>query len=764
MGSKSLRVKIDEVNLALSFPLGVPIDRALRGKSLLKRDIEKDIQNGHFVLFMPLVILTIVWQYFFEKDRIGLKGYLKQYFVASGEFHDGLFRFSYLCMYLFPLAGLGFYFTLAYLTSDPILYLTIFVGFCFMWLTAIYATVVEPKVTYQKKLWLAWLLGLETIASVLLIGFFSPAVVEFHCQIWLYMVLVGFTLVQTAKLGLSNAIFAASLPFIFSLRHAGEVSFPDFLQSFGLLGTYFLASICKLVSDNHAEKSARNEKLALNREAEISFLLNRLPQGLLTIGREGHILDNYSDHTLEILETSELSGQTIEQFTSGFKCSDDEKDQIVQAVKVILDDDSLNYEANSEKLPKELVYYNDKVLRLTWSPKFDANDDCESLLVTILDISEEKKSAASLEVEQQRVAMIFELISVKSMKRLHNQLRQAKASLHACQNEIKDLEVVTIAETVMMQLHTLKGNSRTLGLKQLASLSHQLEQEILDLKQSALRLGKTGVSTSFANVVSEKTQIALQKLEEYLQIYEQTLAGKQHIEIKWRGRPHLLSHDQIIGLFGSLEKLEHTSFDRALAQVLMTEEKTQLKEVILSFQNILNDTATKLEKTKPKLIIRVPSFELNDSQVNILNDCLVHLLNNHIDHGIEKSAERIQNGKKPCGEITIRANVDESYLFITTFDDGRGLDLNKIADGPVSDSSRVSDCFSRIFEPGFSTATWTSEISGRGVGLSAVRKAICDFGGDITIQPQGKIDCNGFIPIAFCLRFPLDESAKRITA
>ena len=100
---------------------------------------------------------------------------------------------------------------------------------------------------------------------------------------------------------------------------------------------------------------------------------------------------------------------------------------------------------------------------------------------------------------------------------------------------------------------------------------------------------------------------------------------------------------------------------------------------------------------------------------------LVHLVRNAVDHGIESSKERVRQGKAERGKIVIEAATLDGETRITVTDDGRGIDPALI---------------DQIFTPGFSTAAEISEISGRGVGLDAVKTGIEEAGGSINVRSE----------------------------
>jgi two-component system chemotaxis sensor kinase CheA len=133
-----------------------------------------------------------------------------------------------------------------------------------------------------------------------------------------------------------------------------------------------------------------------------------------------------------------------------------------------------------------------------------------------------------------------------------------------------------------------------------------------------------------------------------------------------------------------------------------------------------------------------------------LNTPLVHLLRNAFGHGIEKSApERTALGKPPEGRVTVSVSTSEASLLVAVADDGRGIDteaLKRIAirKGMLApaEAARMSreDLFALVYLPGLTTAEEISEVSGRGVGMDAVRRSVVDkLGGEVSIaSEQGK--------------------------
>lgn len=140
--------------------------------------------------------------------------------------------------------------------------------------------------------------------------------------------------------------------------------------------------------------------------------------------------------------------------------------------------------------------------------------------------------------------------------------------------------------------------------------------------------------------------------------------------------------------------------------------------------------------------------ELDRSIIEEIVDPIVHILRNAVDHGIETKEERIEKGKSPIGNISLRARQEENNVVIEVCDDGRGIDVEEIKKKVIEkglaakEELRVmseSDILDFIFVPGFSTSQIVSEISGRGVGMDVVKTNINKLNGIIDVTTEKDI-------------------------
>nr|WP_267509247.1 chemotaxis protein CheA [Borreliella garinii] len=166
--------------------------------------------------------------------------------------------------------------------------------------------------------------------------------------------------------------------------------------------------------------------------------------------------------------------------------------------------------------------------------------------------------------------------------------------------------------------------------------------------------------------------------------------------------------------------------------------------LFVKFQRIVKDLSTSLGKS---ILYHASGGDtvLDKSIIEKLNEPLVHLIRNSIDHGIESPEERERLGKDPKGIIKLSACQAGDSVIVIIEDDGRGLDKNKILKkaierNVISDSAAKTlsniDIYNLIFEPGFSTASSVTDISGRGIGMDIVKKQVESLRGHVVLESE----------------------------
>lgn len=193
---------------------------------------------------------------------------------------------------------------------------------------------------------------------------------------------------------------------------------------------------------------------------------------------------------------------------------------------------------------------------------------------------------------------------------------------------------------------------------------------------------------------------------------------------------------------GLTQLARHT---RELQESVMGIRMLPIGSVFNRFPRLVRDLSAKLGKNV-RLDMHGEHTELDKTVLEKIGDPLVHLVRNAIDHGLEMPDKRRAAGKVEQGTLRLEAFHRGGSIVVEVADDGAGLNREAIVAkaiqrGLISSGEGMSDeaVAELIFQPGFSTAAVTTDLSGRGVGMDVVRRNVADLGGSVTIRStQGK--------------------------
>lgn len=192
-------------------------------------------------------------------------------------------------------------------------------------------------------------------------------------------------------------------------------------------------------------------------------------------------------------------------------------------------------------------------------------------------------------------------------------------------------------------------------------------------------------------------------------------------------------------------KNQHAVMHRVAEELQDTIRQVRMIPVQVVFQRfprLVRDLSSRLGK-QVRLVLEGESAEADKHILEGLAEPLVHLVRNSLDHGLEAPDDRVAAGKPTTGTLILRAVQGADRLVITVRDDGRGIDpariRRKVRERALMDEDALAQLDDRevtqlVFLPGFSTAETVSDLSGRGVGMDAVRDAITRLGGTLQLE------------------------------
>ncbi len=499
-------------------------------------------------------------------------------------------------------------------------------------------------------------------------------------------------------------------------------------------------------------------ELVAQRNADIRAMLQAIPEGILTIDGAGTIQGEYSPFALELLEQEELAGQSVHALLfERSPLAADARSQIEAAIAAIVGEDEMNFEFNAHLLPRSLERVHptagrSQQLELHWAPMPDTHGVVQRLLLCARDVTEMKALAKAAEAGQRELALIGELLAVPQEK--FQSFADSAGLLVSGSLEVLSRTTggspqahdQAVAE-LFRNMHTIKGNARQLGLSRIAARAHDAEEAFDRIRK--------GLAPWAPSALGDELKRVSDELGQHVHVNENKLGRRGPGR---RGDPekfHLVPREQVERMLATLRSadrngdvLQNTLLQqlRADLEMLGTERLEHSLEPLLTG---LPDVARGLGKPAPVVTIDGAGIRVRQQASGVLRNIFVHLLRNAIDHGIEAADARVQAGKALSGRIQISAAVDEAGLVLRMQDDGRGLALAAIREKaqargliPAGVVPSATDLAELIFDSGFSTAEAVTDVSGRGVGMDAVRAFAKAEGGSVRLEflepPEGR--------------------------
>jgi PAS domain-containing protein len=539
----------------------------------------------------------------------------------------------------------------------------------------------------------------------------------------------------------------------------------DILVTFNLFSQPYITSIgmsffvfmqSQVVAQRFAKAFRLAEHLSLKLKEEVErqtlelrSIMENIPQGVFIMLADRSIQGNYSRELEEILGLKDLAGQPALPLLFKDSQLTAEDRSIMESILISsFDEPSYIWELNMSNLPHEFVRLGQdaspQILAIEWHPIMNREKRVDRVLVTLRNVTELRDLQASQRKDQEAFSVLLEIVQV-SPERFRDFMRQSQEILRQAEQDAKAHEHRLLQRKLLMRLHTWKGLARSLHFKRLASRIHDAEQ--------VLAHAQVGEETAWSSELND--------LHDLLQAYENV--GKERLgRMTEEGSSGLLTaeaqqlQEAWYRYHGKADAAQREALDLALEIYVRSLPGLSCEQLLDGLELELQSLALDLKKTVPRLE-REGALEqqLPHSLYRNLSYALQHLVRNSMDHGIESPEERRARGKEERGRIRVRFAQEQGSLVMDYSDDGRGLDWERVL-WKAEDLGLVSgkqpptphDLAQFIFAPGFSTRSEANMISGRGIGMDAVRLLVEESGGTISLV----IDEDGMSPQGFRLR------------
>ena len=481
------------------------------------------------------------------------------------------------------------------------------------------------------------------------------------------------------------------------------------------------------VSKLHDEVVEKNAKLTeynanLNsqvnaRTREIKCILDNVSSGFLMIDVNGSVLPGFSKSCRSLLGESVTPGADLLALL-GLK-KQDEFSIYSELISQSFEND-LPTEMTIGQLPKELTIAG-KTISLSASLAVNEHTAAvESILLSFSDVTERR----SLEKKNQETQILIRIL--KNIDIFKKYISDVKYLLEAARQAycLNDLDVMRGA------IHTLKGNSSTVGLKDVADFAAVAEDcyaislgdfdEIERLIQDFLKKHFDVLGVSWTVDEEAKVAISVSELDSLVGQVSELLDGKE-------------GHSAVTNFMSDWAvKKQYVSASSLMGNLSEYASEIASKAGKICQINVLGGNTMVDKKTMGQPI-----------------GSLIHVVNNAVDHGIEMPSVRTQVGKQPCGQIEISFIETISFWTITVKDDGAGIDLTRLTQKAIQSGAVTKQAVDKmtneemarlVFVPGLSTAKQDDtggtihSVSGQGIGMAAVESTATGLGGKIDIK------------------------------
>jgi signal transduction histidine kinase len=512
------------------------------------------------------------------------------------------------------------------------------------------------------------------------------------------------------------------------------------------------------------------DKKVAEQTSDIRSMLQYIRQGIFTV----EMIDNipvlstdFSEHLIHILGTRDIAGKPLMDVVFGrANVSEDARSQIQSVMHSCLGESVIAYELNSEQLPQEFTLSDpdgsSRIIEIEWCPVLSKDGSLvQKFLVTLRDVSSYRILQAQSREQQDELLLISELINTTnaSFLRFCQLCQDIFQENHRLAAAGATLDVSSL-KMMFINMHTLKGAARQLGLGRLTSQIHTVEQTLANLARNPQQAhdtkSLTALIASCEQTLQQYVHMNHQKLGRTL-VADDIPVSRKLLEKLVRCirelPPPPLSQANLKGL---------REFSEKLTSSLYQSSEVVLREILKHADTLARD----LHKANPIIRIESAPVILTSRGEELLRKVFLHLIRNSLDHGIEVPEERIAKGKPAQGIITVVVEqADARNLRIRYQDDGKGInverlrtmakDLGLLSETALADPIQVAQV---IFENGVSTSKSITHISGRGVGMGAIKEYIERWGGHIELRILSTDERDvTFLPFELILFTPLEK-------
>ncbi len=531
--------------------------------------------------------------------------------------------------------------------------------------------------------------------------------------------------------------------------------------------------IGRIANSLNTFSAINNQRIILSQQVEerteaIKELLDSTGQGFLSFGADCRIQSEYS------LACSIFFGENIASRNVLDLLFADNRERNREIIDFFFAKKADPY-VLMELLPAE-ISAGERILttEYRWVPaKSDSDND--KLMVVLTDVTHERELEDMLAADDQFHNLIIKV--AMGREEFIQMVRDMKGFIQKIENLLQKEPHDMDTNELFRCFHTIKGIAASCSMNEIVEKVHAIENEVDKVRSGELKISKNTTSQISQNnaELSDLLELIINKISGFISKEELEESSRilQVKEDSLKNLELLLKNEEVAEAFELfneasrkiVEDLQGSQISSRASEINELGQKinrlsTELRHTLLmhladlqkqpigSIFNKYANSATQLANKLGKEIeieIKGAGIRVNYNELNDIFNALEHLIRNSVDHGIESSDLRLLIGKIAKGKITMEAEKQNGDLILTFSDDGAGIDIEQIKAIALSrnlidknefDHLTEKETLDLIFSPGFSTAETVTDVSGRGVGMDAVKTLLDQLGGEIRIQTE----------------------------
>ncbi|MCP5063234.1 MAG: chemotaxis protein CheA [Ignavibacteriae bacterium] len=300
-------------------------------------------------------------------------------------------------------------------------------------------------------------------------------------------------------------------------------------------------------------------------------------------------------------------------------------------------------------------------------------------------------------------------------------------------NETDVIEAPSVENSEPIEV-TLKDKSNTTSISE---LKEEAKKEVSSPKP------KVENKKPSKPAIEQTIRVDVERLDELLNIVSEIVLGRNRLTQTNEDFAKEQEGTELARNLGDTTR-QLDLLTTQLQQAVMKTRMIRIGKVFNKFPRLVRDLSKETGK-KVQLVIEGEKTELDKTLIEEINDPLVHLIRNSVDHGVETPEDRVKAGKDPKGTVTLSAEHEGNHIIITIADDGAGINPEVLKNKSIekgiltkekADEMTDKEAFNLIFAPGFSTAAKVTNVSGRGVGMDVVKTNVTRLRGLIDIESE----------------------------